>query len=272
MVYRRKTLAKEVRLEGHGLHTGEPVRLTIHPGESGIRFRYGGSSVLATPENVSDTTRSTRVGEVGTVEHLMSAFAGLEVTDAEVEVDAPELPGLDGSSIAYVQALAEAGFVEIDEREVPALFKRVFLQEEGIKIAASKGTGHWRYVYATGERWPVEQAYESSDVIRDYGEEIAPSRTFALSEEIPKLIELGLGRGLDENSALIVGIEGYKNEPRFPDEPARHKLLDLLGDLYLSGVPARALNVVAERSGHRTNVQAAAILAKAMSGEPAAQP
>ena len=81
----------------------------------------------------------------------------------------------------------------------------------------------------------------------------------------------GLGKGLDEKSALILGIEGYKNEARFPDEPARHKLLDLIGDLYLSGVPIRHINVVAERSGHRTNVKAAAMLAQALA-KPTAGP
>jgi len=75
---------------------------------------------------------------------------------------------------------------------------------------------------------------------------------------------MGLAKGLDQTSALILGIEGYKNEPRFDDEPARHKLLDLVGDLYLSGVPARFLNVTAVRSGHRTNVEAAAMLVQAI--------
>jgi UDP-3-O-acyl-N-acetylglucosamine deacetylase len=264
MIYSRKTLATETRFEGRGLHTGVPVKIVVRPSEDGIRFRYGSTSVAAKPENVTDTTRSTKLGEVGTVEHLMSAFAGLEITDAEVEVDAPELPGLTGSAAPYVKGFLDAGLVQIGQRELPPLFKRVFLQEEEVKIAASKGEGHWRYVYDTGERWPNEQPYEALDVVSAYASEIAPARTFVMAEEIPKIIELGLGRGLDESSALILGIEGYKNEPLWPDEPARHKLLDLLGDLYLSGVPVRALNVVAERSGHRTNVRAAAILAQSV--------
>lgn len=263
MTYRRKTLADVVRIEGLGLHTGVPVIVRIHPSEHGIAFRYR-ERTRARPENVTDTTRSTKVGEVGTVEHLMSAFAGMEITDAEVEVDAPELPGLDGTSKPYVDAFLHAGLADLDECVLPPLFKRIFVKEDTIEIAAAHGNGHWRYLYDLGSRWPGQQAYESADVVASYRTDIAPSRTFAMAEEIPKLIEMGLAKGLDENSALILGIEGYKNEPYFPDEPARHKLLDLLGDLYLSGIPVRALNVVAERSGHRTNVKAAMLLAQAV--------
>lgn len=269
MTYTRKTLAQAVSFEGLGLHTGVPVKVTVHPGEEGIGFRLGGNRVAAHPANVTDTTRSTKLGEIGTVEHLMSAFAGLEITDAEVELDAPELPGMDGSSKGYVQSLLAAGFTELGEAEVPALFTRVFLQEDdGTKLAIAKGHGHWRYVFTTPDRWPGEQAFEAEDVTASYAEAIAPARTFAFAEEIPFIIQAGLGKGLDETSALILGIEGYKNESRFDDEPARHKLLDVIGDLYLAGVPLRALSVVAERSGHRANVHAAKMLAEATGRKP----
>ena len=266
MTFHRKTVRETVVIEGRGLHTGVPVRLAIHPGSDGIAFRFGASRVAATPANVTDTTRSTKVGEVGTVEHLMSAFAGLEITDVEVEVDAPEIPGMDGSSGPLVVSMLATGFESLGEREVPALFTRVFLQEDdGTKVAIAKGTGTWRYIFTTPGRWPGEQAYERDDAVADYATEIAPARTFAFAEEIPMIIQMGLAKGLDEKSALILGIEGYKNEPRFEDEPARHKLLDLMGDLYLAGIPIRALSVVAERSGHRANVKAAALLADAVS-------
>lgn len=265
-LFPRHTLSEPVAFEGLGLHTGVPVKLTIHPGEDGIAFRYGGSRTPAHPGNVTDTTRSTKLGEVGTIEHLMSAFAGLEITDAEVELDAPELPGLDGSAAPYVEAILRAGLTKVGEREVPSLYTRIFLQEDGgVKAAVAKGNGHWRYIFATDRRWPNEQAYEREDAVEGYGEEIARARTFAFAEEIPMIIQMGLGKGLDENSALILGIEGYKNEARFPDEPARHKLLDLMGDLYLAGIPIRALDVVAERTGHRANVKTAAMLAQAIS-------
>lgn len=263
--FERRTLRGEVSFEGKGLHTGVPVKVTVHPGDKGIAFRLGGSRFAATPENVTDTTRSTKVGDVGTVEHLMAALAGLEITDAEVELDAPEVPGYDGSALPFVKAFQHAGVELIGVAELPSLFSRVFLQEdEGPKIAIGKGSGHWRYDYDLGQRFPGLQSYESEDAARDFPESIAPARTFALAEEIPFIIQAGLGKGLDEASCVVLGIEGYKNEVRFEDEPARHKLLDLIGDLYLAGVPIRALNVVAEKSGHRTNVKAASLLAEAM--------
>lgn len=270
MIVERRTLAQPLAIEGVGLHTAVPVSMTLHPSEEGIAFRYNGTRTVAHPANVTDTRRSTRVGEVGTVEHLMSALAGTEVTDVEVELTAPEIPGMDGSAMPFVEAILAAGVVRLENRELPALFTRIFLQEDdGTKIAIAKGNGHWRYVFTTGDRWPVEMAFEREDVVASYLD-VAPARTFAFAEEVPLLIEHGLGKGLDETSALILGIEGYKNPARFPDEPARHKVLDLMGDLYLSGVPVRCLSVVAERSGHRANVKAAQMLAEALSAPTSA--
>ena len=265
MSFDRKTLRDTVTFEGVGLHTGTPVRLLVHPGESGIYFRIGSERIEARPQNVTDTTRCTKLGSIGTVEHLMSAFCGLEITDAEVELDAPEMPGMDGSAKPFLDGLSAVGFGSLGAWEPPSPFTRVFLQEGDLKIAVGKGQGAWRYVFNTGNRWPGEQVAESEDVVADYAERIAPSRTIAFAEEIPMIIQAGLGKGLDESSVLVLGLEGYKNEPRSPDEPVQHKLLDIMGDLYLAGVPARALSVVAERSGHRANVKAAAKLLESLS-------
>ncbi len=268
MTYKARTVSTNVVFEGKGLHTGTPVRMTVHPGTDGIAFRLGSERTPARPENVTDTTRSTRLGSVGTIEHLMAAFAGLEITDAEVELDAPELPGLDGSAKPYVDALLPL-LTDGDEREVPELYRRIFMQEGNISLSIGKGTGHGRYVYDLGARWPNVQSYEAENAVEAFPTEIAPARTFALLEEVPKLIEYGLGQGLDPSSAVIIGDEGYKNPVRFEDEPARHKLLDLMGDLYLAGVPLRALNFIGERSGHRTHVKVAAMVREALSANQA---
>jgi UDP-3-O-[3-hydroxymyristoyl] N-acetylglucosamine deacetylase len=261
----RNTLSNDLILEGRGLHSGEPVSVRLMPGENGIGFHSDGIRTIAHPANVTDTTRSTKLGSIGTVEHFMAAFAGLEITDLEIEVDGPEMPALDGSSAPLVASVLATGLENIGIVELPDLYTRVFLQEDGgITGAVAKGVGHWRYVFATDARWPHEQTFERDDIVTDFTTEIAPARTFAFTEEIPVIIQMGLAKGLDEKSALILGIEGYKNEPRFPDEPARHKLLDLIGDLYLTGVPLRALSVVAQRTGHRTNVMLAGKLAHAM--------
>ncbi len=264
MTYTRLTVKDSVEFEGLGLHGGDPVRVLVHPGEAGIAFRTPNGRWPALAEHVTDTTRCTRLGEVATIEHLMSALAGLEITDAEVEVYGGEMPALDGSAREFVEALLAVGMEQVGDGESQVPFKRVFLQEENIKIAIGKGEGHWKYGYDLGERWPRHQTFEAFNVALEYRKEIAPARTFALAEEIPTILQMGLAKGLDEDSALILGIEGYKNEPRFEDEPARHKLLDLIGDLYLAGIPIRFLNVAAERSGHASNVRAAALLRQAI--------
>jgi UDP-3-O-acyl-N-acetylglucosamine deacetylase len=211
------------------------------------------------PENVTDTSRCTRLGEVSTVEHLMSALAGLGVTDAEVEVEGDELPAMDGCSLAFYQGVSAVGLSDLGEARVDGPFERVFHVDGDVKIAISSGNGHWRYEFECGERWPHSQHFEVLS-LNNYADEVAPARTFAFEEEMEMIRKAGLGKGLDETTAFVIGASGYINQTRFDDEPARHKALDLIGDLYLSGVPPQLLNVVAQRSGHRTNVAAAAKL------------
>jgi UDP-3-O-acyl-N-acetylglucosamine deacetylase len=190
----------------------------------------------------------------------MSAFAALGITDAHIELSYPELPGLDGSSLSWFTALQGIGSQECGSKELNDLYSRLFVQAESLKLAVGKGNGHWRFDFVTDNRWPGEMTYESQNVLVDYESEIAGARTTVFSEEIELVKAAGLGQGLDESSVLIIGQSGYDNPARFTDEPARHKLLDLIGDLYLSGVPIDQLNVVGVRSGHRRNVEMAKML------------
>lgn len=259
MIYARKTISGTATFDGLGLHSGETVRATVHPGEDGIYFRCGTDTIRAIPENVTDTTRCTRLGPVATIEHLMSALAGLGITDAEIEVEGGELPALDGSSALYADGLEEAGLVGLGDASIRNPFERVFVHE-GHQLAVSLGTGHWRYGFINDRRWPFRQVFETADVARDYRREIAPARTFGFEEDLAEIRDAEFGRGLDLESALLIGSEGYVNSARFSDEPARHKLLDAIGDLYLAGIPIQFLNVAAERSGHTANVGAAKVL------------
>jgi len=224
----------------------------------------GSEMVSATPENVADTTRCTKLGPISTIEHAMAALAGLEITDVDVVLDAPELPALDGSASTFAECLAGVGFEVGESVEWPDLFSRVFIHEPEGKIAISAGSGQWRYEFQSDAQWPRYQDYETFDVVEDFRTEIAPARTFGFEAEIPAIRAAGLAQGLDFESALVIGAEGYVNEPRFPDEPARHKLLDAIGDIYLAGIPIRFLNLVGERSGHRINVEAARRLREAV--------
>ncbi len=251
--FARRTVTDTVRFEGRGLHSGEPVVVLVHPGNQGIAFRRGAARWPATPESVTDTSRCTRLGEVSTIEHLMSALAATGVTDAEVEIDNTELPAMDGCALAYCESLMTT---EIGEATLEGPFSRVFHVDADVKIAIAHGTGHWRYEFETGPRWPHSQHFEVESM-HEYKEHIAPARTFAFEDEMEMVRKAGLGKGLDETTAFVIGNEGYINATKFEDEPARHKMLDLIGDLYLSGVPPQFLNVVAQRSGHRTNIEAA---------------
>jgi UDP-3-O-[3-hydroxymyristoyl] N-acetylglucosamine deacetylase len=258
MTYRRRTLAAPVRLTGRALHSGHPVRMVIHPAEDGIAFRHGHTRTLARPSSVDGTTRCTRLGGISTVEHLMSAFAGRGITDAEVELSYPELPGFDGSASEFVHAIDSGGVARIDDLPVPRLRGQITVQHGPAVLSVRPGTGRWSYTFDLS-RWSLGSQTVRCQLPEDYQREVAPARTIAFADEIPTALAQGLGRGLDVRSVVIIGADGYENEPRFPDEPARHKLLDLIGDLYLSGIPVHGVDVVAHASGHTMAVRAAAL-------------
>lgn len=259
----RKTVAEDVVFEGAGLHSGVSVRVVVKPGNDGIWFRHAQDRIKACPESVKDTSRCTALGSISTVEHIMAAFAGCEITDAEVELSAPELPALDGASGVYVAEIVKAGLETVGRARWLGLYARVFAHENESRVAVASGSGHWKFEFLNEGRWPFSQIYESAAVHEDFPSEIAPARTFDFEENVPFIQAAGLAKGLDEKTALILGPDGYRNEAIFEDEPARHKMLDIIGDLYLSGVPIRFLNVAATRSGHWLNVKAAQMLRQA---------
>jgi len=249
---RRRTVLAPVMFTGFGLHSGRPVTVRIHPADRGIAFRCDGSRVPAGPAAVTATRWHTTLGHIATVEHLMSAFAGAGVTDAEVELSYPELPALDGSSAEYVLPTQP-----LDEAEVPVPRDEVVVEEAGGSIRVVAGSGVWSYTFRHGDG---TQTF-TCRLPRDYPAQVAPARTFAFAGQVPDLVAQGLGRGLDRSSVLLLDRDGYASTPRFPDEPARHKLLDLVGDLYLTGIPPGLLDVTASFSGHTANVRMATRLA-----------
>src|SRR5438477_1047626 len=143
----RRTLAGDATFSGVGIHGGEIAHVTVRPGADGITFVRNTNRWQAVPENVTDTTRSTKLGEIRMVEHLMSAFAGAGITDAEVEVGGEEMPILDGGSAEYLNALQAAGIKETGKTSACKLFGRVNLQEGPQRIGISLGSGRWRYEF-----------------------------------------------------------------------------------------------------------------------------
>ena len=270
MKKRQKTVKQSVQLRGVGLHTGQEVEAIVHPGDvdEGLSFRRtdldGTPRINVCPENlcVNNGLRCTAVGRgeavIYTVEHLLSVFSGLGITNVQVDLNGPELPGLDGSGKEFLEAIERAGVVDQDQ---PA---DVFQIQEPVGV--EDGRGGAIYVFPSDELKvsytldydvPLLRSQFFSRVITPevFKQEIAPCRTFCLASEAEELQARGLGKGATRQNTLVVGPDGVQdNELRFPDEFARHKVLDLLGDLYALGRPIQG-HVFAVKSGHHLNVQ-----------------
>lgn len=258
----RRTLAQPVRLDGLGLHTGAPVEVALSPASEGVRFFHRDECVVATPDSVTDTTRSTTLGDVRTVEHLMSALSGLGITDIDIFLSAPELPAMDGSAGPFCEALSSGGIVELGLRQFILPDRGMVFEDGPVSITIAPGSGRWCYRWESAELWPFDRAIEVDLRASRYQQSVARARTFVRESELASLDERGLARGLDRSSTLIVGSNGCMTAVRMPDELVIHKILDLIGDLYLAGIPAEFLDVQARGSGHRTNVSAALELAR----------
>ena len=276
----QRTLARaaEVRGIGYLLGSDVTVRFTPAPVDSGISFVRtdlpGCPSVPALAPFVEPRERRTalRRGEavVELVEHVLSALSGLRIDNCIVELDAPETPGMDGSSLAFSRAIAGAGAVEQGRpRTVLVIDRPISVRDGKATVAAYPGEADrlvisYQLDYGDGAPIP-SQSYFAEPSPSRYLEEVAPARTFLLAAEAEALRSSGIGSRTSEADLLIFGPEGpIGNALRFPDECARHKLLDVIGDLALLGMDL-AGHVVAHRSGHALNVELAHALLAAES-------
>ncbi len=257
-------MEREVVLEGVGLHGGAPARAVLRATPGPFRLAQGrGAAATRADLVVASTARATTVESrdgslrVGTVEHALAALAGLGVQEGlTLHVDGPELPLLDGGASAYCRALATLG---LPAGRPPLRVAR----------AATYTVGPSRYGFVPGDavdvtvevdldpRFAREARWQGDP--GDFVRRIAPARTFARSIEVEELVRRGLARHVDPESVVVLTPEGALSagRPFAPDEPARHKLLDLLGDLYLHGGPPLG-RVTAERPGHASSARALA--------------
>lgn len=264
----QRTLQNKVHLEGQGLHTGSLVKLDIHPApeNSGIQFCRVDLDpqlrVKAVVENVrSDEARQTALvvgsGLVRTIEHLMAAFHGMGIDNALVEIDGDEVPGLDGSSRSFVDAFLTVGLVE---QQAP----RKWIDITG-PVVLDKGDQSLLILPAPALRISYTLSYRHKDLQDQYASlailpeiferELASARTFCLKEEALYLQSQGFGKGANPQNTLIFENNlPMENKLRFSDEACRHKILDLLGDLFLAGGFVRG-HVIAVRSGHGLNLE-----------------
>ena len=258
----QRTIKRPVTLKGVGLHSGLDAKVTIHPApaNTGVVFLAGGSRIKASYENVADTSYATtlRSGEVkaATVEHLLAALSGLRIDNAYIELYGSEVPILDGSALPFVQALKAAGLAVLDApRKYMKIIKAVTVHE-GDKSASFLPSPAPRITCRIDfDRPPISDQSRSVDVDPGFFErELAPARTFGFMHEVEMLRRMGLARGGSLDNAVVVDGERVLNEEglRFPDEFVRHKMLDIVGDVSLAGMPVIA-HIVADKSGHELN-------------------
>jgi len=272
----QKTIAYPVKIGGKGLFSGKSVDMTLLPAKPGDgivfqRMDLPGQPLLpARLEYVKATPRCTILGrgdvEVQTVEHFLSAMAAFGIDNLLVQVSGPELPIGDGSALSFAEIMRKA---EKKEFHVPKKFIVVqdpvyFTKNDVTLIALPSDELRISYtLHYPQSAFIGSQFYSFSLDEEKFLKEIAPSRTFCLYEEIVPLLEKGIIRGGGLESAVVIKDDRVANPEglRFPDEMVRHKILDLLGDLYLLGNPLLA-HIIAIRSGHATNVEFARCLQK----------
>ena len=277
MAEKQRTIKKEVSVEGIGLHTGKKALLTLRPASenTGIVFKRidlkDSPEIKACAENVmvdKDVPRCTTIGKknalVHTVEHFMAVLCGLGIDNLFVDIDNEEIPGLDGSGIEFLKVIKNAGIVEQDaERQYYSIPKSFTVHRGGASISITPAED-FMISYVLDYDHPVlrSQVFNVKVSPEVFEQELASCRTFCLEAEAKKLQESGLGQGATYDNTLVVGDKGVVgNKVRFPDEFARHKVLDFIGDLYLLGMPIKG-HVFAFKSGHNLNVELLKKIAK----------
>jgi UDP-3-O-acyl N-acetylglucosamine deacetylase len=276
----QRTLEQVVRCEGIGLHTGEKVVMTLHPAPAnrGVIFRRtdlpGAPAIEARPENVVNTQNATTIADGGvvvrTIEHLMSALSGMGVDNVQVDLSGPEVPALDGSAAPFVELLRQAG---LRRQFAPKTFLKVrqpITVELGTRCLRIVPSQHLSVIYTMCFDHPLlgEQTTAMEMNRERYARDIAPSRTYGFLKDLDVLARLGLAKGGSLENALVIGEEGVLNGPlRFPDELVRHKILDLLGDLYLLGKPLVG-TIIAHGAGHQLHVQLVRRIQEHLAAEP----
>ncbi|MBP5199937.1 MAG: UDP-3-O-[3-hydroxymyristoyl] N-acetylglucosamine deacetylase [Schwartzia sp.] len=257
------TLASEIAYSGVGLHSGQEVhmRLLPAPANTGVVFRRTDIKdrpcVRAAAPNVAATVRATTVEEDGvrffTIEHLMSAIAAVGLDNCVVELDSEEPPVADGASLVFLDLLEKTGLQTLEEERDVVAVDRVLRVDDGERFIMIVPGDGLRITFTSLNPHPLVGP-QYVDVVIDgdsYRKEIAPARTIAYEGEVEALRKAGLGRGGTLETVIVYNDERWLNTLRFPDELARHKVLDVIGDLRLAGVVRG--HVIAVKSAHALN-------------------
>jgi UDP-3-O-[3-hydroxymyristoyl] N-acetylglucosamine deacetylase/3-hydroxyacyl-[acyl-carrier-protein] dehydratase len=273
---KQRTIASESSFSGIGLHTGNLTTITFKPAppNSGITFYRADlpnrPAIKADIDHVVDVSRGTTIGlngaKVHTVEHVLAAIAGLGIDNVDIEVDANEVPVGDGSSIPFMAALKRAGFQEQDaEREYITVDQPVYYRHDDVTLSVLPADELRITMTIAYDHVAIGTQYASFSVTPEsFEKEIAPARTYCFLRDVRMLQEQGLIRGGSLENAVVIGDDEILNDDlRFPDEFVRHKILDLLGDMYLLGRPVKG-HVVGVKSGHAMHVKFSQQIKKAL--------
>jgi len=263
---KQRTIAEQVSFSGVGLHTGSLTTMVFKPAppDSGITFYRVDLSdkpaIRADIDHVLDVSRGTTIGangaKVHTVEHVLAAAVGLGIDNLAIELDANEIPNGDGSALPFMNTLKQAGIVAQDApRKYITIDRPVFYRQDDVTLSVLPADDFRVTMTIAYDHVAIGTQYASFTITPDtFEHEIAPARTFCFLREVKMLQEQGLIKGGSLDSAVVIGDEAILNdELRFPDEFVRHKLLDLLGDMYLLGRRLKG-HVIGVKCGHEKNV------------------
>ncbi|MBN8864852.1 MAG: bifunctional UDP-3-O-[3-hydroxymyristoyl] N-acetylglucosamine deacetylase/3-hydroxyacyl-ACP dehydratase [Sphingobacteriales bacterium] len=290
---KQHTLKSAISISGTGLHTGIMADLTMKPASPGFGLQFQRIDLPNQPiikadcDLVTDVSRGTTLeangAKVSTVEHVLAALVGMGIDNCLLEINGPEMPIMDGSSQPFVELIEEVGVLEQDAAKVwYSIDENIYYYDEAKRVEmVAMPAMEYNITTLIDFNSPVLGTQHAGlKQMRDFASEIAPCRTFCFLHELEMLLEHNLIKGGDVNNAIVivdkpvdatemdrlkkifkkdkieVKSEGYLNnlELRFPNEPARHKLLDVVGDLALIGYPIKA-RIIANRPGHSTNVE-----------------
>lgn len=271
----QRTLRERIAFSGVGLHTGRATRAIVDPAEpdTGIVFHLpGGTRIPALAEYVVDTSRATVLGEggvtVSTVEHLLSALRGMGIDNAYIAVEGGEIPVMEGSSKIFADAIADAGMVTSKAPRRTFRPDRAMGFRDDDKTIAIIPAIAWRIKFTVVYPPPIGTQFFEAEITPElYREEIAPARTFGYLHEVEELRARGLARGGTLDNALVFAPDGPMQPLRWPDEPVRHKVLDMIGDFALLGMYPQC-EVVALKSGHKLH---AAVMSELRASEKASK-
>ena len=292
-VDKQHTLVAPISISGTGLHTGINVDMILKPANPGFGYQFqrtdlpGSPIIKADCDLVTETSRGTTLekdgAKVSTVEHVLAALVGMGVDNCLIEVNGPEIPIIDGSSEPFVEIIEKTGVLEQDAAKAWYTIDTnisFYDEKKRVEMTALPATNYEITTLIDFNSPVLGTQHASLKSMKDFKIEIAPCRTFCFLHELEMLIDNNLIKGGDINNAIVivdkavtkeemgrlakafgrtkveVKSEGYLNnlELRFPNEPARHKLLDVVGDLALIGYPIKA-NIIANRPGHSSNVE-----------------